>query len=258
MHDMGMTASKPHRKCARVVGEVSVLHRRSRPLPRLFHSPLSASFDTQCGGRFQVVARPCFTQFGSSPWLAKVDAVVALLLSKIIPLLKHSLETCTQVLGKYHPHGDTAVYNALVRLAQDFSMNAPLVRAHSAPLCRMTAHITKLWELWEAKSELYALQISGHGNFGSMDNDPAAAMRYTECRLDSLSSAMLLADLDPQVIPYSRNFDESQVGPVPVLRATRCIQQNICEGGANIEGNRVITRPSERQLFTWSRSRIMH
>jgi DNA gyrase subunit A len=61
-----------------------------------------------------------------------------------------------EVLGKYHPHGDTAVYDALVRMAQDFSMRAPL--------------------------------INGHGNFGSMDNDPPAAMRYTECRLQALTS----------------------------------------------------------------------
>jgi DNA gyrase/topoisomerase IV, subunit A len=55
------------------------------------------------------------------------------------------------------------------------------------------------------------LQISGHGNFGSIDNDPAAAMRYTECRLQALTSAMLLADLDPQITPFTPNFDESQV-----------------------------------------------
>jgi DNA gyrase subunit A len=61
-----------------------------------------------------------------------------------------------EVLGKYHPHGDTAVYDALVRMAQDFSMRAPL--------------------------------INGHGNFGSIDNDPPAAMRYTECRLQALTS----------------------------------------------------------------------
>lgn len=54
------------------------------------------------------------------------------------------------------------------------------------------------------------LQISGHGNFGSIDNDPAAAMRYTECRLEALSSAMLLADLDTQIIKFAPNFDESQ------------------------------------------------
>lgn len=54
------------------------------------------------------------------------------------------------------------------------------------------------------------LQISGHGNFGSIDNDPAAAMRYTECRLEALSSAMLLADLDSHIIKFAPNFDESQ------------------------------------------------
>jgi len=69
-----------------------------------------------------------------------------------------------QVLGKFHPHGDTAVYDSLVRMAQDFSMRYPLVQ--------------------------------GHGNFGSIDADPPAAMRYTECRLDPLSEAMFLTDLE--------------------------------------------------------------
>ena len=70
-------------------------------------------------------------------------------------------------LGKYHPHGDSSVYDALVRLAQDFSINFPLVE--------------------------------GHGNFGSVDGDPAAAMRYTEARLSKLSSEML-RDLDKEKI----------------------------------------------------------
>ena len=69
-----------------------------------------------------------------------------------------------EVLGKYHPHGDGAVYDALVRMAQDFSMRAPL--------------------------------IDGHGNFGSIDNDPAAAMRYTESRLQALSRDALLQDIE--------------------------------------------------------------
>ena len=69
-----------------------------------------------------------------------------------------------EVLGKYHPHGDTAVYDALVRMAQDFSMSMPL--------------------------------IDGHGNFGSVDNDPPAAMRYTESRLQSLTTDSLLEDID--------------------------------------------------------------
>lgn len=63
-----------------------------------------------------------------------------------------------EVLGKFHPHGDTAVYDALVRMAQDFSLRCPL--------------------------------IQGHGNFGSVDADPPAAMRYTECRLDGLTEAV--------------------------------------------------------------------
>jgi len=85
------------------------------------------------------------------------------------------------ILGSYHPHGDTAVYDALVRLAQDFSLRYPLV--------------------------------DGHGNFGSLDGDTAAAMRYTECRLAPLSTD-LLAELDKNVVPYRANYDGSTREPV--------------------------------------------
>jgi DNA gyrase subunit A len=106
MHDLGLSPAKPHKKCARVVGEV---------------------------------------------------------------------------LGKYHPHGDGAVYDALVRLAQPFAMREPLV--------------------------------AGHGNFGSLDDDPAAAMRYTECRLQALAAEALLADLGPDTVDWAPNFDTSQTEP---------------------------------------------
>lgn len=85
-----------------------------------------------------------------------------------------------EVLGKYHPHGDTAVYDALVRLAQDFSMRYPLV--------------------------------DGHGNFGSVDGDSAAAMRYTEARLAKITQE-LLADIDKNTVTFIDNFDGSQQEP---------------------------------------------
>uniref|UniRef100_A0A5B7BSB3 DNA gyrase subunit A, chloroplastic/mitochondrial n=1 Tax=Davidia involucrata TaxID=16924 RepID=A0A5B7BSB3_DAVIN len=106
MHELGLSSRKPHRKCARVVGEV---------------------------------------------------------------------------LGKFHPHGDNAVYDSLVRMAQDFSLRCPLIR--------------------------------GHGNFGSIDADPPAAMRYTECRLEALTEAMLLADLEQNTVDFVPNFDNSQKEP---------------------------------------------
>ncbi|XP_042059795.1 DNA gyrase subunit A, chloroplastic/mitochondrial-like isoform X1 [Salvia splendens] len=106
MHELGLASKKPHKKCARVVGEV---------------------------------------------------------------------------LGKFHPHGDTAVYDSLVRMAQDFSLRSPLIR--------------------------------GHGNFGSIDADPPAAMRYTECRLEALSESMLLADLEQDTVDFVPNFDNSQKEP---------------------------------------------
>ncbi|MCP9809193.1 DNA gyrase subunit A [Cyanobium sp. HWJ4-Hawea] len=86
-----------------------------------------------------------------------------------------------EVLGKYHPHGDTAVYDALVRMAQDFSMRMPL--------------------------------IDGHGNFGSVDNDPPAAMRYTESRLQALTTDALLEDIEAETVDYADNFDGSQQEP---------------------------------------------
>ncbi|XP_031103348.1 DNA gyrase subunit A, chloroplastic/mitochondrial [Ipomoea triloba] len=86
-----------------------------------------------------------------------------------------------EVLGKFHPHGDNAVYDSLVRMAQDFSLRFPL--------------------------------IQGHGNFGSIDADPAAAMRYTECRLDPLTEAMLLSDIDQNTVDFVPNFDNSQREP---------------------------------------------
>ncbi len=86
-----------------------------------------------------------------------------------------------EVLGKYHPHGDTAVYDALVRMAQEFSMRSPL--------------------------------IDGHGNFGSVDNDPPAAMRYTECRLRPLTTDALLRDIESETVDFIDNFDGSQQEP---------------------------------------------
>ncbi|MBW2718046.1 MAG: DNA gyrase subunit A [Deltaproteobacteria bacterium] len=85
------------------------------------------------------------------------------------------------VLGKYHPHGDTAVYDALVRMAQDFSMRYPLV--------------------------------DGQGNFGSVDGDPAAAMRYTEVRMSRLASD-LLADIEKETVDFGPNFDDSEREPL--------------------------------------------
>ena len=85
------------------------------------------------------------------------------------------------VLGKYHPHGDSAVYDALVRLAQDFSINEPLVE--------------------------------GQGNFGSVDGDPPAAQRYTEARLSKIASEML-RDIDKNTVDYYPNFDETLEQPV--------------------------------------------
>ncbi|GLQ87036.1 DNA gyrase subunit A [Dyella flagellata] len=84
------------------------------------------------------------------------------------------------VMGKFHPHGDASIYDALVRMAQDFSLRYPLV--------------------------------DGQGNFGSIDGDAAAAMRYTECRMERLS-ADLLADIDKETVDFVPNYDEKELEP---------------------------------------------
>ena len=85
-----------------------------------------------------------------------------------------------EVLGKFHPHGDASVYDSLVRMAQDFSMRYPLV--------------------------------DGQGNFGSVDGDPPAAMRYTEARLSRIATA-LLEDIDKETVDFRPNYDESEFEP---------------------------------------------
>ena len=103
--------------------------------------------------------------------------------SGITPKRPHakSARTVGDVIGKYHPHGDIAVYDTMVRLAQPFSMRVPLV--------------------------------DGHGNFGSIDGDSAAAMRYTEARLDK-PAMELLRDLDKETVDFQPNYDESLEEPV--------------------------------------------
>lgn len=93
---------------------------------------------------------------------------------------KKSARLVGEVLGKYHPHGDQSVYDAQVRMAQPFSLRYPLV--------------------------------DGQGNYGSVDGDPAAAMRYTECRLSSITE-MMLGDIDRDTVDWGENFDQSLKEP---------------------------------------------
>ncbi len=85
-----------------------------------------------------------------------------------------------EVMGKYHPHGDSAIYDTLVRMAQDFSLRYPL--------------------------------IDGQGNFGSIDGDNAAAMRYTECRMERIASE-LMADIDKETVDFVPNYDGQEQEP---------------------------------------------
>ncbi|HUN49433.1 MAG TPA: DNA gyrase subunit A, partial [Stellaceae bacterium] len=94
---------------------------------------------------------------------------------------RKSARVVGDVIGKYHPHGDVAVYDAMVRMAQDFAMRLPL--------------------------------IDGQGNYGSMDGDPPAAMRYTEARLGRAADA-LLDDLDKDTVDFQPNYDGENQEPV--------------------------------------------
>ena len=94
---------------------------------------------------------------------------------------KKSARIVGDVIGKYHPHGDVAVYDSIVRMAQDFSMRYPLV--------------------------------DGQGNFGSVDGDSAAAMRYTEIRMSRLAEE-LLEDIDKETVDFGPNYDDSLVEPL--------------------------------------------
>src|SRR6201994_3903579 len=93
---------------------------------------------------------------------------------------KKSARIVGDVMGKYHPHGDSAIYDTVVRMAQDFAMRYPLV--------------------------------DGQGNFGSIDGDPAAAMRYTEARLQKIATEML-RDIDADTVDFGPNYDEENQEP---------------------------------------------
>src|ERR671911_1649171 len=94
---------------------------------------------------------------------------------------RKSAKIVGEIMGNYHPHGDSAIYDTLVRMAQDFNMRYPLV--------------------------------DGQGNYGSVDGDPPAAMRYTEARLTKLAEEMLV-DIDRETVDFGPNYDESRQEPL--------------------------------------------
>jgi DNA gyrase subunit A len=102
------------------------------------------------------------------------------------------------VLGKYHPHGDQSVYDALVRQVQDFNSRYPL--------------------------------IAGHGNFGSIDDDPPAAMRYTETRLSAMGNEAMLGEIGEETVDFTANFDNSQQEPVVLPAQLPFLLLNGCTG----------------------------
>ncbi|MBW4617942.1 MAG: DNA topoisomerase 4 subunit A [Cyanosarcina radialis HA8281-LM2] len=111
---------------------------------------------------------------------------------------RKSARVVGDVLGKYHPHGDQSVYDALVRMAQDWATRYPLV--------------------------------DGHGNFGSVDDDPPAAMRYTETRLAGISHEVLLSEIGESTVDFSDNFDGSGAEPVVLPAQLPILLLNGCTG----------------------------
>ena len=106
-------------------------------------------------------------------------------------------DTVGAVLGRYHPHGDSSVYDALVRMAQDFSLRYPLV--------------------------------DGHGNFGSVDGDPPAAYRYTEARMSKMAIPML-TDIDKETVDFTSNYDDRLKEPVVLPSRFPCLLVNGSQG----------------------------
>jgi DNA gyrase subunit A len=111
---------------------------------------------------------------------------------------RKSARTVGDVIGKYHPHGDAAVYGAMVRMAQPFSLMSPL--------------------------------IDGQGNFGSIDDDPPAAMRYTEARLSKIATDAFFADVKQETVPFRPNYDGSEEEPVVLPAAVPNLLVNGVEG----------------------------
>jgi DNA gyrase subunit A len=126
---------------------------------------------------------------------------------------KKSARVAGDVMGKYHPHGEGAIYDTLVRMAQPWNMRVPLV--------------------------------DGQGNFGSVDGDPAAAMRYTECRLTRMGAAMM-TDLDKETVDFAPTYDNESSEPVVMPTAF----PNLLVNGA--EASRWAWPPRSRPT-TWAR-----
>jgi DNA gyrase subunit A len=146
-----------------------------------------------------------------------------------------SARSVGNVMGKYHPHGDQSIYDTMVRMAQDFSLRYPL--------------------------------IDGQGNFGSIDGDPPAAMRYTESRLDKISKHML-EDIEKNTVDFQHNFDDSENEPtvlpsrlpnlllngsdgIAVGMATRMPPHNLNEvsGAVNLHVERIIEQGVENKIM---------
>src|SRR5512141_2976499 len=152
---------------------------RERILPRLIHEEVKESFINYSMSVIVSRALPDVRD-GLKPVHRRV--LYAMNELGLVPgrPYKKSATVVGDVLGKYHPHGDSSVYDALVRMVQDFSLRYPLV--------------------------------DGQGNFGSVDGDPAAAYRYTESRLTRIAMEML-ADIDKNTVDYAPNFDDRLMEP---------------------------------------------
>jgi DNA gyrase subunit A len=140
---------------------------------------------------------------------------------------RKSAKIVGEVMGKFHPHGDSAVYDALVRMAQPFSLRYPLV--------------------------------DGQGNFGSVDNDPPAAMRYTEARLSKIAAA-LLEDIDKETVDFRANYDDSEMEPEVLPTRIPNLLVNGSEGIAVGMATRIpphnLTEIMNAAILNWSATPI--
>ena len=123
------------------------------------------------------------TEYSELMQKSYIDYAMSVIVARALPDVRDGLKPVQRgdTMGKYHPHGDSSIYDALVVMAQDFKKEIPL--------------------------------IDGHGNFGNIEGDGAAAMRYTEARLEKITEEAFLADLDKDVVDFVPNFDENEKEP---------------------------------------------
>src|SRR3989449_27174 len=178
MRDMGLASNRAYRKCAKIVGEVMGNYHPHGDSP-IYDALVRMAQDFSY--RYPLVDGQGNKGVSVGKVLGHTDKRVVDRTVAMWMIVTHDLaDYLGEVMGNYHPHGDSPIYDALVRMAQDFSYRYPLV--------------------------------DGQGNFGSIDGDPPAAMRYTEARMAPIAEA-LLEDIDKETVDFVPNYDEEREEP---------------------------------------------